>query len=111
VAGAPCSGQTIPGTGDRSTRIHGEISVQQGNEGIAIDLLVVDTTDAIGIEVKSKLTPLDVEAMGKTIPATVIENVVNEGKLIGLQHRNLCSSYSSSTIWQTVKVGCFGEPI
>jgi hypothetical protein len=40
---------------------HGEISVQRGDEGIEIDLLVVDTTDAIVVEVKSKLTQLDVD--------------------------------------------------
>lgn len=40
---------------------HGEMSSQRGEEGIEIDLLVVDTTEAIVIEVKSKLTQPDVD--------------------------------------------------
>ncbi len=40
---------------------HPEISVQRGNEGLEIDLLVVNTTDAILVEVKSKLTEADVK--------------------------------------------------
>jgi hypothetical protein len=39
---------------------HDGISVQRGDEGIEIDLLVVNTTDAIVVEVKSKLTEADV---------------------------------------------------
>ena len=35
---------------------HEGVSVQRGSEGIEIDLLVVDTTDAVVVEVKSKLT-------------------------------------------------------
>lgn len=48
---------------------HGDVSVQRGGEGIEIDLLVVNTTDAILVEVKSKLTQADVnehlERLGK----------------------------------------------
>jgi hypothetical protein len=40
---------------------HDGVSVQRGDEGIEIDLLVVNTTDAILVEVKSKLTQLDVD--------------------------------------------------
>ncbi|WP_017296027.1 hypothetical protein [Geminocystis herdmanii] len=40
---------------------HAEMSSQRGEEGIEIDLLVVDTTEAIAIEVKSKLTQPDVD--------------------------------------------------
>ena len=36
-------------------------SAQRGNEAIEIDLLVVDTTDAVLVEVKSKLTQPDVD--------------------------------------------------
>jgi hypothetical protein len=39
---------------------HDGVSVQRGDEGIEIDLLVVDTTDAVIVEVKSKLTQADV---------------------------------------------------
>lgn len=39
---------------------HDGISVQRGDEGIEIDLLVVNTMDAIVVEVKSKLTEADV---------------------------------------------------
>ncbi|MFH7244600.1 MAG: DUF3782 domain-containing protein [Spirulina sp.] len=35
---------------------HDGVSVQRGNEGIEIDLLVVNTTEAVLVEVKSKLT-------------------------------------------------------
>ncbi len=38
-----------------------EISIERGNEGLEIDLLVVNDTDAILIEVKSKLTQKDVD--------------------------------------------------
>ncbi|PHV63429.1 hypothetical protein [Cyanobacterium aponinum] len=38
-----------------------DISVNDGNEGIEVDLLVVDTTQAVAIEVKSKLTKSDVD--------------------------------------------------
>jgi len=37
------------------------ISVQDGNEGIEIDLLVVNGSEAIAIEVKSKLSQADVD--------------------------------------------------
>ncbi len=40
---------------------HPEVSVQRGDDGIEIDLLVVNDTDAILIEVKSKLTQADVD--------------------------------------------------
>ena len=40
---------------------HDGIAVQRGDEGIEIDLLVVDTTEAILVEVKSKLTQPDVD--------------------------------------------------
>ncbi|MFH7243273.1 MAG: hypothetical protein ACHWZW_10535 [Spirulina sp.] len=40
---------------------HDGISVQRGDEGIEIDLLVVNTTEAILVEVKSKLTQTDVD--------------------------------------------------
>jgi hypothetical protein len=40
---------------------HDGVSVQRGDEGIEIDLLVVNTTDAVLVEVKSKLTQLDVD--------------------------------------------------
>ena len=40
---------------------HPEVSVQRGDDGIEIDLLVVNDTDAILIEVKSKLTQPDVD--------------------------------------------------
>ncbi len=36
------------------------VSVQRGDEGIEIDLLVVNTTEAVVVEVKSKLTEADV---------------------------------------------------
>ena len=36
------------------------VSVQRGDEGIEIDLLVVNTTEAVVVEVKSKLTETDV---------------------------------------------------
>lgn len=39
---------------------HEGVSVQRGDEGIEIDLLVVNTTDAVVVEVKSKLTQADV---------------------------------------------------
>ncbi len=38
-----------------------EISVKRDNEGLEIDLLVVNDTDAILVEVKSKLTQRDVD--------------------------------------------------
>ncbi len=38
-----------------------EISIERGDEGLEIDLLVVNDTDAILIEVKSKLTQKDVD--------------------------------------------------
>ena len=38
-----------------------EVSVQRGDEGLEIDLLVVNDTDAILIEVKAKLTQKDVD--------------------------------------------------
>lgn len=40
---------------------HDGISVQRGDEGVEIDLLVVNTTEAILVEVKSKLTQTDVD--------------------------------------------------
>lgn len=40
---------------------HPEMSSQRGEEGIEIDLLVVNTTEAIAIEVKSKLSQGDVD--------------------------------------------------
>lgn len=40
---------------------HSQMSVQRGDDGIEIDLLVVDTTEAIAIEVKSKLSQPDVD--------------------------------------------------
>ena len=40
---------------------HPDISVKQDNEGLEIDLLVVNDTDAILVEVKSKLTQRDVD--------------------------------------------------
>ncbi|MBD2424943.1 DUF3782 domain-containing protein [Phormidium sp. FACHB-1136] len=40
---------------------HDGIAVQRGDEGLEIDLLVVDTTEAILVEVKSKLTQPDVD--------------------------------------------------
>jgi hypothetical protein len=40
---------------------HGDVSVRRGQEGIEIDLLVVNTTDAILVEVKSKLSQADVD--------------------------------------------------
>jgi hypothetical protein len=36
------------------------VSVQRGDEGLEIDLLVVNTTEAVVVEVKSKLTETDV---------------------------------------------------
>ncbi|MBE9194451.1 hypothetical protein IQ219_03760 [Synechocystis sp. LEGE 06083] len=38
-----------------------DVSVDNGEEGIEVDLLVVDTTQAVAIEVKSKLTQRDVD--------------------------------------------------
>lgn len=38
-----------------------DISVNEGDEGMEIDLLVVNTTEAVAIEVKSKLTKGDVD--------------------------------------------------
>lgn len=38
-----------------------DVSVDNGEEGIKVDLLVVDTTQAVAIEVKSKLTQRDVD--------------------------------------------------
>ncbi|MBE9175004.1 DUF3782 domain-containing protein [Synechocystis salina LEGE 06155] len=38
-----------------------DVSVDNGEEGIDIDVLVVDTTQAVAIEVKSKLTQRDVD--------------------------------------------------
>ena len=40
---------------------HPGISVKRDNEGLEIDLLVVNDTDAILVEVKSKLTQSDVD--------------------------------------------------
>ncbi len=40
---------------------HPEISIERGDEGLEIDLLVVNDTDAILIEVKSKLKQKDVD--------------------------------------------------
>ncbi|QQE66910.1 DUF3782 domain-containing protein [Leptolyngbya sp. BL0902] len=40
---------------------HDGIAVQRGDEGIEIDLLVVNTTEAVLVEVKSKLTQTDVD--------------------------------------------------
>jgi hypothetical protein len=40
---------------------HDGVSVQRGEEGIEIDLLVVNTTEAVLVEVKSKLTQGDVD--------------------------------------------------
>ncbi|MEB3312307.1 MAG: DUF3782 domain-containing protein [Snowella sp.] len=40
---------------------HPGISVKRGNEGLEVDLLVVNDTDAILVEVKSKLTQRDVD--------------------------------------------------
>ncbi len=39
---------------------HDGVSVQRGGEGIEIDLLVVNTTEAVLVEVKSKVTQADV---------------------------------------------------
>ncbi len=38
-----------------------DVSVDNGDEGIDVDVLVVDTTQAVAIEVKSKLTKRDVD--------------------------------------------------
>jgi hypothetical protein len=38
-----------------------DVSVDNGEEGIKVDLLVVDTTQAVAIKVKSKLTQRDVD--------------------------------------------------
>jgi RecB family endonuclease NucS len=38
-----------------------DVSVDNGEEGIEVDLLVVDTTQAVAIEVKSKLAQRDVD--------------------------------------------------
>ncbi len=49
---------------ERGIEVHqlqSEVSVQRGDEGIEIDLLVVDDTTAILIEVKSKLSQEDVD--------------------------------------------------
>jgi hypothetical protein len=49
---------------ERGIEVHelqSEVSVQRGDEGLEIDLLVVNDTDAILIEVKSKLTQADVD--------------------------------------------------
>jgi hypothetical protein len=40
---------------------HDGVSVQRGEDGIEIDLLVVNTTDAVLVEVKSKLSQADVD--------------------------------------------------
>jgi hypothetical protein len=40
---------------------HGDVSVRRGQEGIEIDLLVVNTTEAVLVEVKSKLAQADVD--------------------------------------------------
>ncbi|MEB3312303.1 MAG: DUF3782 domain-containing protein [Snowella sp.] len=40
---------------------HPGISVKRGNEGLEVDLFVVNDTDAILVEVKSKLTQRDVD--------------------------------------------------
>jgi hypothetical protein len=41
--------------------VHSEVSVQRHNEGIEIDLLVVNDAEAVVVEVKSKLTVADVD--------------------------------------------------
>ncbi|MEA5451568.1 hypothetical protein VB780_23530 [Leptolyngbya sp. CCNP1308] len=44
---------------DRGIAVHefyDGVSVQRGEEGIEVDLLVVNTTEAVVVEVKSKLT-------------------------------------------------------
>ncbi|PSR17710.1 DUF3782 domain-containing protein [filamentous cyanobacterium CCP3] len=49
---------------DRGIDVHevyDGVSVQRGEEGIEIDLLVVNTTEAVVVEVKSKLTQADVD--------------------------------------------------
>ncbi len=49
---------------ERGIEVHDfypEISIERGDEGLEIDLLVVNETDAILIEVKSKLTQKDVD--------------------------------------------------
>jgi hypothetical protein len=38
-----------------------DVSVENGDEGVEVDLLAVDTTQAVAIEVKSKLTQRDVD--------------------------------------------------
>jgi len=43
------------------TELSSDLSVQRGDEGLEIDLLVVNGSDAIAIEVKSKLTQADVD--------------------------------------------------
>ncbi|MGK7945336.1 MAG: hypothetical protein AB4058_12785, partial [Microcystaceae cyanobacterium] len=49
---------------ERGIEVHAlskEISAQRGNEGLEIDLLVVNDTDVILVEVKSKLSQRDVD--------------------------------------------------
>jgi hypothetical protein len=43
------------------TELSSDLSVQRGDEGLEIDLLVVNGSEAIAIEVKSKLTQADVD--------------------------------------------------
>ena len=43
------------------TELSSDLSVQKGDEGLEIDLLVVNGSEAIAIEVKSKLTQGDVD--------------------------------------------------
>jgi len=43
------------------TELSSDLSVQKGDEGLEIDLLVVNGSEAIAIEVKSKLTKADVD--------------------------------------------------
>ena len=43
------------------TELSSDLSVQKGDEGLEIDLLVVNGSEAIAIEVKSKLTQADVD--------------------------------------------------
>ena len=49
---------------DRGIAVHelsADVSVQRPEGGIEIDLLVINSTDAVLVEVKSKLTPTDVD--------------------------------------------------
>ncbi len=42
-------------------QVHSDVAVHKGDEGMQIDLLVVNSTQAVLVEVKSKLTQLDVD--------------------------------------------------